>query len=207
MVPDLQSRYLSEDIPFGLVAIKGVATLLGMPTPAIDRVVIWAQRHLGREYVDPATGKLLDNEWVARSGAPQRCGAARAEDLLMFVPAGVLISNAAAVAAASAKSAGALDEVLSSAASLMGALSLGAAPTNKAAGGDAGDGETGEAEEADDFAAMCDAVVGRVASGSNAANGVGRGASPFAAALCQLRSGSFSALLRPPGSALDTVAE
>jgi hypothetical protein len=36
-VLDLKSRYLWEDVPCGLVAMKGVAQLMGVPTPSIDR--------------------------------------------------------------------------------------------------------------------------------------------------------------------------
>ncbi|KAF8057773.1 odh [Scenedesmus sp. PABB004] len=202
VVPDLHSRYLSEDIPFGLVAIKGVATLLRVPTPAIDRVVVWAQRHLGRQYVDPDTGALLDNEWVAKSGAPQRTGASTPEELLQFVPAGVLITNAAAVALATTASVGALDEVLSSAASLMGALSLGRPAKAGAAGSDD--------DDASAFAIACDAAgVGVLSDGvMRALSGSRDAVSPFAAAFCQLRSGSFSAFAKRVASGpLGTVAE
>lgn len=34
---DLKSRYLWEDVPHGLVAMKGVAQLMGVPTPSIDK--------------------------------------------------------------------------------------------------------------------------------------------------------------------------
>ena len=37
LVPNFQARYLVEDIPYGLVAIRGVGELLGVPTPTIDK--------------------------------------------------------------------------------------------------------------------------------------------------------------------------
>ena len=41
--PDYKYRYLSEDIPCGLCVCKGVAELLGVPTPEMDLVIAWAQ--------------------------------------------------------------------------------------------------------------------------------------------------------------------
>lgn len=42
-------RYLSEDLPFGLVPMKGVADLLGVPeTPWFDRVITWGQELIGK---------------------------------------------------------------------------------------------------------------------------------------------------------------
>jgi hypothetical protein len=35
-LPDLKSRYLWEDVPHGLVAMKGAAQLMGVATPSID---------------------------------------------------------------------------------------------------------------------------------------------------------------------------
>jgi hypothetical protein len=45
----LPFRYLSEDLPFGLVPMKGVAELLGVPaTPWFDRVITWGQQLIGK---------------------------------------------------------------------------------------------------------------------------------------------------------------
>jgi hypothetical protein len=45
----LPTRYLSEDLPFGLVPMKGVAELLGVPaTPWFDRVITWGQQLIGK---------------------------------------------------------------------------------------------------------------------------------------------------------------
>ena len=37
-VPNFKYRYLLEDIPFGLLVMKGVAALAGVPTPTMDKV-------------------------------------------------------------------------------------------------------------------------------------------------------------------------
>jgi len=68
---DFQSRYVSEDVPFGLVVSKGIALLTGTPTPAIDRVIRVASSWLGVEFL--ASGGLHP-EGLARSRAPQRYG-------------------------------------------------------------------------------------------------------------------------------------
>ncbi|HEV8432340.1 MAG TPA: NAD/NADP octopine/nopaline dehydrogenase family protein [Thermoanaerobaculia bacterium] len=70
-VPDFQHRFLSEDVPFGLVVIRGVAELAGVPTPHLDRVLRWSQDVMGREYL---VGNELCGRDVAYSRAPQRYG-------------------------------------------------------------------------------------------------------------------------------------
>jgi hypothetical protein len=71
LVPDFQARYLSEDVPYGLVVTRGIAELADLPTPNIDQVIAWSQDVLGKEY-------LVDGELrgcsVAASRAPQRYG-------------------------------------------------------------------------------------------------------------------------------------
>jgi hypothetical protein len=69
--PDFNARYLSEDIPFGLIATRGVAELCGLETPIIDQVILWAQDKLGKEYLRKGR---LDGKDVAETRAPQRYG-------------------------------------------------------------------------------------------------------------------------------------
>ncbi|CAH1798155.1 unnamed protein product [Owenia fusiformis] len=49
-VPDFDSRYLTEDIPYGLAPIKGICEIAGISTPNIDRVLAWKppKRQYGR---------------------------------------------------------------------------------------------------------------------------------------------------------------
>lgn len=51
LVPDFSHRYLTEDVPFGLVVTRGVAELVGVPTPTIDTIISWAQKVSGRTYL------------------------------------------------------------------------------------------------------------------------------------------------------------
>ena len=39
-VPNFKFRYLWEDVPFGMAVIKGIATIAGVQTPNIDKVII-----------------------------------------------------------------------------------------------------------------------------------------------------------------------
>lgn len=70
-VPDFQHRYLSEDVPFGLVAVRGIAALAGVATPAIDEVLVWSQARLGRQYL---VGAKLTGADLKSTRAPQRYG-------------------------------------------------------------------------------------------------------------------------------------
>jgi len=79
-VPDFSTRLLSEDVPCGLVAVHGIAEVLGVATPRMDAVITWAQEKLGKEYL--VGGHLLGRH-VSESGAPQRFGASRPEELVI----------------------------------------------------------------------------------------------------------------------------
>ena len=47
---DVEHRYFTEDIPYGLMLIKSVAKYVGVPTPNIDMVLSWAQKVMGTEF-------------------------------------------------------------------------------------------------------------------------------------------------------------
>lgn len=80
-VPDFGNRLLSEDLPCGLVAIRGVATILGVPTPWIDRVIMWGQEKLGKEYLTK-DGELEGRD-IGTTLCPQRFGIHEADHLLI----------------------------------------------------------------------------------------------------------------------------
>jgi hypothetical protein len=83
-LPDFSSAPLSEDLPCGLVPVRGVAEILGVETPWLDRVIGWAQRVTGREWL---VGGRLAGRDVAWSDAPQRFGARTLQALLVAAPA------------------------------------------------------------------------------------------------------------------------
>ncbi len=68
---DYKARYLSEDVPFGLVVLRGIADLARVKTPAIDDVIIWAQEHLEKHYL--VNGELSGSDLV-ETRAPQVYG-------------------------------------------------------------------------------------------------------------------------------------
>ena len=71
LLPDFGARYLSEDVPYALLATRGIAELAEVPTPIIDEVISWAQERLNKEYL--VDGKLVGPD-VNSSRAPQRYG-------------------------------------------------------------------------------------------------------------------------------------
>jgi hypothetical protein len=77
-VPDFQARYLSEDIPYNLLAVKGLAELMEVETPTIDLLVEWSQKVLGKEYL---TGGKVAGRDLQRTFAPQRFGFKKLEDI------------------------------------------------------------------------------------------------------------------------------
>ena len=70
-LPNFQYRYFSEDLPCGLLVTRGIAELAGVETPNIDKVLIWAQKMMGKEYL--VDGKLCGKD-VASTRSPQRYG-------------------------------------------------------------------------------------------------------------------------------------
>ncbi len=84
-VPDFNNRYFCEDLPFGLVNFKSIALLVGVETPFIDEIILWAQRHLDMELlVKDADGnyQLAGSDVNTRTTAPQCFGIHSIEDLI-----------------------------------------------------------------------------------------------------------------------------
>lgn len=78
-VPDFQHRYLTEDIPYGLAVIRGVGEIVGMKTPHIDKVLLWAQERVGKKYLE---GDQFNGADVASTRAPQAYGIFTVEDMM-----------------------------------------------------------------------------------------------------------------------------
>jgi len=66
-----KSRYLTEQIPYGLVSLKGLAELVGLNTPTIDAVIEKCQQYLGSKFIE--NGHLVQNS-LQYTSAPQRFG-------------------------------------------------------------------------------------------------------------------------------------
>jgi hypothetical protein len=50
-VPDFSYRYLSEDVPYGLVITRAIGEIARVPTPAIDEVIHWAESAMQKVYL------------------------------------------------------------------------------------------------------------------------------------------------------------
>jgi len=70
-MPDLKYRYLLEDVPTGLCFAKGLAEILSIPTPTIDKVLVWAQKCIGLEIM--VDGKMKGKD-LHKTRAPQGVG-------------------------------------------------------------------------------------------------------------------------------------
>jgi hypothetical protein len=66
---DVAARYLTEDVPFGLLVTKGIALVVGVETPMIDEVITNTSAWIGKEYL--IDGKLIGCD-VMTTRAPQR---------------------------------------------------------------------------------------------------------------------------------------
>jgi hypothetical protein len=82
LVPDFHARYLAEDVPFGLAVSRAIATLAGVETPAMDRVIAWAGERLGRDYLGRDAGLTR---------IPQKYGLDSLERLIAFANEGLEI--------------------------------------------------------------------------------------------------------------------
>ena len=60
---------MTEDIPFGLVVMRGVAEIAGVPTPNMDTVILWAQSNMGKEYLKD--GKVAGKD-IGSTRSPQK---------------------------------------------------------------------------------------------------------------------------------------
>ena len=78
-LPDFSHRYMTEDIPFGLVVIRGIAEIMGIETPNIDKVLTWSQQQMGKEYL---VDKKLQGKDISTSRTPQSYGFTTIESIL-----------------------------------------------------------------------------------------------------------------------------
>eukprot|EP00929_Paragymnodinium_shiwhaense_P095942 TRINITY_DN57287_c0_g1_i1.p1 TRINITY_DN57287_c0_g1~~TRINITY_DN57287_c0_g1_i1.p1 ORF type:complete len:413 (+),score=66.15 TRINITY_DN57287_c0_g1_i1:53-1291(+) len=70
-VYEFNYRYLTADVPYGLLVIKGIAELLAVSTPTIDAAITWAQTQLGKEWL--VDGKVVGKD-LEHTRAPQKFG-------------------------------------------------------------------------------------------------------------------------------------
>ena len=68
-MPNFKYRYLTEDISYGLLPMKGVAQVAGVATPTIDKIIRWAEQRLGCQYL---VDDKLEGKDCGSSRSPQK---------------------------------------------------------------------------------------------------------------------------------------
>lgn len=71
-VPDFQSRYLTEDIPYGLLFSKAVAVMCGCSTPCMDEVLTVTGSWMNKRYL--GRGGKLNGADLKEARIPQNFG-------------------------------------------------------------------------------------------------------------------------------------
>mmetsp|Transcript_77465 Transcript_77465/g.136635 ORF Transcript_77465/g.136635 Transcript_77465/m.136635 type:complete len:411 (-) Transcript_77465:167-1399(-) len=79
-MPDLRYRYIAEDVPTGLCFTRGLAELVEVPTPTIDKVMTWAQAQLGKVFL--VDGKMAGPD-IEMTRAPQAVGITTKEEFFV----------------------------------------------------------------------------------------------------------------------------
>jgi hypothetical protein len=78
--PDFNYRYLTEDIPRGQCVLKGVAQIVDVPTPTIDRLIRWAGGVMDKEFLTAES--RLNEKFLSETAAPQAFGFNTLESIL-----------------------------------------------------------------------------------------------------------------------------
>ena len=101
--PDFNHRFLAEDIPC-LAVIRGIAEIAGVETPNLDKVLLWGQEKLNKEYL---VGSKLIGKDLRSTRCPQRYGFTTIEELLGYIdrsPRAIAMSAAISNASVAARS-------------------------------------------------------------------------------------------------------
>jgi len=77
-IPDFTSRYFVEDVPYGLFILKGFALIADVDTPFMDKVILWNQEMLGKEYINKS-GTLGKDAF--ETAVPQKYGLSTKKDI------------------------------------------------------------------------------------------------------------------------------
>lgn len=51
-IPDFNDRYFTADFPYGLIIIKAFGLICNIMTPNIDKIILWYQNIVGKEYIN-----------------------------------------------------------------------------------------------------------------------------------------------------------
>ena len=81
---DSNCRFFEDDIPYGLLVAKALGEMLGVETPSLTKVILWAQRLRGEEFLheDGTINReyCLSTEYM--SGIPESYGIVSIEDVV-----------------------------------------------------------------------------------------------------------------------------
>jgi len=80
-LPDFQARYLTEDVPFGLIVIKSIAQLAEVETPVIDGIISTISQWIEKEYIK---GDILAGKDIGDTRIPQNYGMSNLEDIIVY---------------------------------------------------------------------------------------------------------------------------
>ena len=80
-LPDFQTRYLTEDVPYGLVVTKAIAQLAKVDMPMIDEVILTISKWIGKEYIK---GGYLEGKDIKDTRIPQNYGMKNLEEIIIY---------------------------------------------------------------------------------------------------------------------------
>jgi len=69
--PNFKSRYFTEDLPCGMIVIRGIAELAGVEMPVMDEVIMWCQNLMDKEFM--VDGKIAGKD-ISMTRCPQKYG-------------------------------------------------------------------------------------------------------------------------------------
>lgn len=78
---DFQARYLTEDVPYGLVVTKAIAQLAKVDMPVIDEVILTVSKWIGKEYIKRG---YLEGKDIKDTRIPQNYGINNLEEIAVF---------------------------------------------------------------------------------------------------------------------------
>ncbi len=79
--PDFNSRYLTEDVPFGLIVIKSIAQMTEVKTPVIDEIILSISQWIGKEYLK---GGNLEGKDISDARIPQNYGMKNLDEIIIY---------------------------------------------------------------------------------------------------------------------------
>jgi hypothetical protein len=78
LIPNVDSRFFWEDIPFGLCILKNFGDVFGVPMPNTERIIKWHQKFMGVDFIN-SENELIN---INLTGAPAKYGYSNKEDLV-----------------------------------------------------------------------------------------------------------------------------